>query len=127
MGIARNFSFLLKKRFENALQLQINIEGNTGSILPLTLQMLVENAVKHNVVSKKQPLLIDIYLENEEYVVVRNTRNLKIKPEPGTRFGLQSLVHRYEALSDKKVIITQDQTAFTVKVPLIFREKQTLL
>jgi ligand-binding sensor domain-containing protein len=121
--IAGNFGFLLKKRFEDALQIDIQINGNTGLIMPLTLQMLIENAVKHNVVSKKLPLKIEIFIESDTWLVVKNTRNLKIKPEVGTHFGLQSLIHRYEVLTHKKVIILQENGYFIVKVPLIYTDK----
>jgi LytS/YehU family sensor histidine kinase len=118
LDIARNFGFLLKKRFEDALQIHIDVPVPIGRLMPLTLQMLLENAVKHNVISKKQPLKIDIYLENNDTIVVKNNKNLKIKPEPGTRFGLQNLAQRYEVLTGKKVVVEQSNGSFVVKIPL---------
>lgn len=118
LDIARNFGFLLKKRFEDALQIHIDVPEPIGRVMPLTLQMLLENAVKHNVISKKQPLKIDIYLENNDTIVVKNNKNLKIKPEPGTRFGLQNLAQRYEVLTGKKVVVEQSNGSFIVKIPL---------
>jgi len=121
--IAGNFGFLLKKRFEDALRIDINLDGEHGFVMPLTLQTLIENAVKHNVISKKQPLNIEIFVEDNQWIVVKNTRNLKIKPEAGTRFGLQSLSHRYEVLTGKKIIVLQENGYFMVKIPMVFNEK----
>ena len=79
LQMAENFGFLLKKRFEEALNIQISDRETPGVIMPLTLQMLLENAVKHNVISKKKPLTIEIFVENNEWIVVRNNINPKIK------------------------------------------------
>jgi LytS/YehU family sensor histidine kinase len=78
----------------------------------------VENAVKHNVISKTRPLTVEILTEDDDYVVVRNNIQPKIKPEPSTRFGLQSLVHRYRLLGNRPVIVQNDGAFFVVKVPL---------
>jgi two-component system LytT family sensor kinase len=87
--------------------------------MPLALQMLVENAVKHNIISSAKPLTIDIFTENNEYVVVRNNNQRKIKPEPGTHFGLQSLVNRYALMGAPPVIVEETPGFFTVKVPIL--------
>ncbi|MCC6411034.1 MAG: histidine kinase [Saprospiraceae bacterium] len=119
MELVRNFHFLLKQRFENNFTLNENLNGAEGRIMPLTLQILVENAVKHNVIAAKRPLTVDIFVENGQYVVVRNNYQPKLKPESGTRFGLQSLVKRYLMLGDKPVEVHQDEHFFTVKIPLL--------
>ena len=119
LGIVNNFGFLLKRRFEEALQIQINIPEPTGQIMPLTLQLLLENAVKHNVISKKHPLQIEIFMEKKGVIVIKNNKNLKIKPEPGTRFGLQSLAQRYAMVTGKQVEVVQEDGFFIVKIPLI--------
>lgn len=118
MELVRNFNFLLKKRYEDNFRLHEQLNGQSGYIMPLTLQMLVENAVKHNVISKARPLTVDIFLE-EDYIVVRNTKQLKIKPEPSTHFGLHSLLHRYSLISSRPVIVEDAETSFTVKVPIM--------
>lgn len=86
--------------------------------MPLALQMLVENAVKHNVISASRPLTVEIFAENDNYVVVRNNIQPKIKPEPSTHFGLQSLVHRYRLLGERPVMVEDNAAFFTVKVPI---------
>lgn len=118
MELVHNFDFLLKKRYEDGFRLVDRLNGQTGQIMPLALQMLVENAVKHNVISATRPLTIEIFAENDGYVVVRNNIQPKIKPEPSTHFGLQSLVHRYRLLGERPVIVEDNVAFFTVKVPV---------
>jgi hypothetical protein len=119
IALVRNFTYLLQKRYENNFRLHEHLNGHSGQIMPLTLQILVENAVKHNIISAARPLMIDIFIEDESYVVVRNNVQPKIKPEPGTHFGLQSLIHRYELLGERPVIVEEQPDYFTVKVPLL--------
>ena len=116
--IVRSFDFLLKKRYEDGFRLEDRLNGQTGLIMPLALQMLVENAVKHNVISAARPLTVEIFAEGDGYVVVRNNIQPKIKPEPSTHFGLQSLVHRYRLLGERPVIVENNGVFFSVKVPL---------
>ena len=118
MDLVRSFDFLLKKRYEEGFKLVDRLNGQTGLIMPLALQMLVENAVKHNIISATKPLTIEIFAENGNYVVVRNNIQPKIKPEPSTHFGLQSLVNRYQLLGERPVLIEDNAAFFTVKVPL---------
>lgn len=119
LELVRNFDFLLKKRYEDSFQLVSSVNGQQGFVMPLTLQMLVENAVKHNVISKTRPLRVEISVENEQYLVVRNNVQRKIKPEPSTRFGLQSLVHRYQLLGERQVEILENAEEFVVKIPIL--------
>ena len=118
MALVHSFDFLLKKRYEDGFHLVDRLNGQTGLIMPLTLQLLVENAVKHNVISATKPLTVEIFSEGDGYVVVRNNIQPKIKPEPSTHFGLQSLVHRYELLGERPVVVEDNAAFFTVKVPL---------
>ncbi len=118
MDLVRSFYFLLKMRYEEGLQLVERLNGHTGLVMPLTLQLLVENAVKHNIISASKPLLIEIFAENGNYLVVRNNIQPKITPEPSTHFGLQSLVNRYRLLGERPVIVENDTAFFVVKVPL---------
>lgn len=113
-----NYDFLLRKRHEHGFQLLEKLNGLTGLIMPLALQMLVENAVKHNVLSASKPLRVEVYPEGD-YVVVRNNLQPKLKPEPSTRFGLQSLVKRYQLVSKRPVVVENDGRFFTVKVPIV--------
>jgi len=118
MGLVRNFDFLIKKRYETGFQLHDRLSGLTGQVMPLALQMLVENAVKHNVISADRPLVVEIFSENDGYLTVRNNIRRKIKPEPSTHFGLQSLIRRYQLLGKRPVLVEDNGAFFTVKVPI---------
>jgi len=118
MDLVRSFDFLLKKRYEDGFRLVDRLNGQSGLIMPLALQMLVENAVKHNIISASKPLTVEIFAENDNYVVVRNNIQPKIKPEPSTHFGLQSLVKRYQMLGERPVIVEDNAAFFIVKVPI---------
>lgn len=118
MDLVRNFDFLLKKRYEDGFRLVEHLNGETGLVMPLALQMLVENAVKHNVISATKPLIVEIFSEKGGYVVVRNNVQPKIKPEPSTHFGLHSLVKRYQLLGEKPVLVEKNDAFFIVKIPL---------
>jgi len=118
MELVNSFSFLLQKRYEQGFKLEIRLQGKTGQVMPLALQMLVENAVKHNVITASRPLTVEIFSENDGYVTVRNNIQPKIKPEPSTHFGLQSLISRYQLLGEKPVLVEDNGSFFTVKVPI---------
>jgi LytS/YehU family sensor histidine kinase len=81
--------------------------------------MLVENAVKHNIVSKEVPLSIYIKDVDEDCLAVRNNINKKMQPERRSGLGLQNIQKRYALLHAKKVSIESDENYFTVKIPLI--------
>ncbi|MDO8366066.1 MAG: two-component regulator propeller domain-containing protein [Saprospiraceae bacterium] len=121
MELVKSFSFLLQKRYEAGFRLASSLNGQTGQVMPLALQMLVENAVKHNVISASKPLTVEIFSEHDGYVTVRNNIQKKIKPEPSTRFGLQSLINRYQLLGERPVIVEDNGAFFTVKVPIVDR------
>ncbi|OJV12426.1 MAG: histidine kinase [Dyadobacter sp. 50-39] len=101
----------VEKRLSNAVMMQY--------ITPLSLQMLVENAIKHNVVSRENPLQIVIREETDAYLVVENNISEKTILEKSTRVGLQNIVNRYSLLTDRKVQIDRDEERFTVKIPLL--------
>ncbi len=118
--LIEDYNFLLKKRFGNNFNLQIQTNGEPIYIAPLTLQMLVENAVKHNVVSKSKPLEVVIdFDKNKEYVTVENNLQPKFTKEKSTNFGLQSIKKRYSLLSSRKVQVIESEETFKVKIPVI--------
>ncbi|HLF62252.1 MAG TPA: histidine kinase, partial [Saprospiraceae bacterium] len=117
--LVKNYYYLLQKRYGENLILDVNIDGTQGFVPPLTLQMLVENAVKHNIISKSKPLTIRIRGNNNEYLVVENNVQKKISDAPSTRFGLQSIINRYEVISDKKVLVEETNNSFKVSIPII--------
>ncbi len=111
---------LQKTRFENGLDVQINIgeEDLSRKIPPVTLQNLVENAIKHNVADVESPLVIELYVE-DDYLVVRNNLQRKKFVETSNKQGLASMHSLYKYLSLKPMKVEEDQQYFTVKVPLL--------
>ena len=84
--------------------------------------MLVENALKHNEISKSNPLHIEVFLENDRWIVVRNNLSPKnILPE-STGVGLSNIQSQYQLLSEKSVLITDHDGFFTVKIPVVSGE-----
>jgi ligand-binding sensor domain-containing protein len=117
--LVKDYSFLLKKRYGENFSIEVNVNSVPAYIAPLSLQTLVENAVKHNIISKAKPLKISIDIENNSYVTVTNNIQKKLQAEPSTHFGLQSLTRQYELLSDKKVKIEETEEVFKVSLPLL--------
>jgi len=121
LKIAGDFVFLLKRRYESALEVQLPKTVPAGAfIFPLVIQMLIENAVKHTIISKKQPLRVVVTLEDGTFLKVQNNLNPKKKPEQGAGFGLSSIAHRYDLLAGSKISIQSDENQFSVVIPLIF-------
>lgn len=109
---------LLKMRFEDALEIHIEVPKTHGIQLPhMSLQPLLENAVKHNFVSKEIPLRIDIFQEDEA-LHFKNTLNEAVYKESSTGIGLLNLNERYNILMGKSIEIEKTDTHFTVKLPL---------
>lgn len=115
------YVYLNKIRFRENLQVekQLSEAVLTQQITPLSLQMLVENAIKHNAASRENPLQIMIREENGGYLVVENNISEKTILEKSTRVGLQNIINRYSLLTDREVKINRDADRFTVKIPLL--------
>jgi len=120
IGFAKSYSFLLFKRFGNNLIFNLNIDETYHKyyVPPLCMELLIENAVKHNIVTASNPLTLDIFVENDS-LVFKNNLQLKNIAEPSTKIGLQNIEKRYGYLSDKKVEIIKNKRYFIVKLPLI--------
>jgi two-component system, LytTR family, sensor kinase len=120
-----SYYYLLKMRFQENLNIAYEIPDSKKSyyIAPATLQLLIENAIKHNIVSKKNPLDIKIYIENGKpdvnKIVVEN--NLQPKPvqEVSTKLGLKNIKSRYTFLAGRESVEIIAEPNFIVKVPLI--------
>lgn len=114
------YSYLLKKRFGNSFEIHIRIpdEALQYSIPPLTLQLLIENAVKHNIVSKNKPLQIEIMLEGDYFKVINNYQP-KNNGEPSGNVGLANLNKRYELLIGRGIEISKRDDFFEVNVPIL--------
>ncbi|WP_229206953.1 sensor histidine kinase [Dyadobacter crusticola] len=120
LDFAKNYLALQKIRFEENLSYQIRIEEDQKGLLPpLSLQLLLENAIKHNIASTENPLRIDIYLEND-FLVVKNNLQLKSRiTEESTGIGLSNISKRYELLMQQPVSVQNEAGYFVVKLPLV--------
>ncbi len=120
LEVLNAYAFLLKTRFENNLEVNINIppEKLQNKIVPLSLQILMENAIKHNIVSSGKPLQIDVFTENGS-LVVSNNLQMKNQINESTGIGLDNIRNRYKLISERPVKVTESVTNFTVSIPLI--------
>jgi sensor histidine kinase YesM len=122
MEIIDAYRYLLRIRYEDNLSLNIRVDEKYNSyLLPnLSLQLLLENTIKHNEVSEDMPLLIDIYTDGNDRIVVSNRIRQKWSDNPNTRgIGLKNLSKRYQLLFSKDITVENDGVRFTVKLPLI--------
>lgn len=117
----RKYKYLQQSRFGQNLEINIDVDEKTQNtyIAPLALQMLVENAIKHNIISKDKPLTINIYLSNNNYLSVENKLQKKIEPGRSTGIGLKNISNRYQYLTTRKVIFLESSLKFKVSIPLI--------
>lgn len=119
MKLLDNYIYLLKTRFGDQVQVKCEVHYHLDcKIIPMTLQLLIENAVKHNVISQKNHLLIEV-TARDNFLEVCNPVRRKITSEPSTHYGLQSLSKRYFLMTNRKIEIMDDGTIFCVKIPLL--------
>ena len=120
MNVLNAYTFLLKTRFGNNLEVKIDIpeEKLQKKIVPLSLQILMENAIKHNIVSADKPLHIDVFAENGS-LVISNNLQIKNQINESTGIGLENIRNRYKMLGNGQVTVTESETNFTVSIPLI--------
>jgi hypothetical protein len=115
------YIYLNKTRFRENLKVQHDIpeEVMEQRVAPLSLQILVENALKHNVISRDKPLNLKISVDRFGYIVVENNVQKKNILEKSTKTGLENIVNRYALLSTKEVEIVSTAELFSVRLPLI--------
>ena len=120
LDVLKAYAFLLKTRFGDNLTINIDVDNEKmkKKIVPLSLQLLMENAIKHNIVSADRPLKIDVYALNGTLMVSNNLQK-KNQLLESTGIGLDNIRNRYKLLSDKIVEVTESSTNFTVSIPLI--------
>lgn len=123
LSFAKTYMNLLKMRFENSLfyELPDLLPDGERNVVPLSLQLLLENTVKHNVVSEKRPLHIRIYLE-DDYLCVQNDLQKKEVLQDRKGVGLQNIVNRYAIITRRHVLVDQNETTFTVKIPILTKQ-----
>lgn len=115
---------LLQTRYGKAISMHIDIDPDYHSYLlpPLTLQLLVENAVKHNRIHKEYPLRVELFIDKDHQLVVRNNLSLREHSIESTGIGLRSINSRYQLLNYETPTIRQDADYFWVIIPLIASE-----
>jgi LytS/YehU family sensor histidine kinase len=101
--------------------LEIAVDEHYYNLLlpPLTLQLLVENAVKHNTALPHRPLLIRIYADEAMNLIVLNNLQKKVLSVPSNQMGLRNIASKYRLLKQADVVIKQTETIFQVMIPLI--------
>lgn len=118
------YSYLLHTRFEKKLIISQEFEARDSEmIVPMTLQLLVENCVKHNEISELQPLSIEVS-RNEEFLKVENNLQLKTTGSDSKKTGLSNIRQQYKFFTDRDIVITETDRSFAVEVPLIKLDKQ---
>ncbi|MCK4852886.1 MAG: histidine kinase [Bacteroidales bacterium] len=140
LALVEHYSYLMQVRFEKAFYIDIELpdDPEKSCVPPLSIQMLVENAIKHNQLSQETPLRVRVFTTGDSIVVqnncIGNPQHLKIgkdlyqKPDKGKPqgVGLQNIKDRYKLLSNKPVSITRDQY-FSVSLPLIPADESATL
>lgn len=123
LAFAKTYMNLLKMRFENSLfyELPTTIINPEAKVVPLSLQLLLENTVKHNVVSEQRPLHIRIFMEGD-YLAIQNDYQKKEILQERKGVGLQNIINRYGIITNRKVLIEQNEKTFTVKIPLLTKQ-----
>lgn len=121
LGFLESYIFLIRIRHQQSIEFTIDIAEDlkqSGMVPPASLQMLVENAVKHNRFSANLPLYVSIR-DDAGYLVVTNTLRKRSMVHPSTGVGLDNISKRYELTSDKQVQIAETAESFIVKIPII--------
>lgn len=114
------YTKLQQTRFKSGLLINIDVapEYWNQKIAPVTLQNMIENAIKHNIIDNDSPLVIEIFVEND-YLVVKNNLQKKSKVETSNKKGLKQFETLYQYLSQLPILVEETQTYFSIKIPLI--------
>jgi len=120
LEVLQAYAFLLKTRFGDNLDISIRVaeEKLQQKIIPLSLQILMENAIKHNIVSAAKPLRIDVYTENGRLIVSNNLQK-KNQTSESTGIGLDNIRNRYLLLGSRPIEVEEGPSSFTVSIPLM--------
>lgn len=117
-----SYAYLLRARFRESLRIDISVPDALRNCytVPVALQMLLENALKHNISSRNRPLLIEVFASpDQQQLVVRNTRQPKPPVASSTNLGLENIRRRYGFVSTQPIEVEQSDSSFTVRLPLL--------
>lgn len=120
INFATTYVKLQQTRFPKGFEVNFKIgeEYNHHKIVPVTIQNMIENAIKHNIIDEESPLVIDIYVE-EEYLVVKNNLQMKSVVESSNKVGLEKMKTLYKYLIEKPIVVEETNEFFKIKIPLI--------
>ena len=127
LTFAKTYMNLLKMRFENSISFELpeDFNNDEAKVVPLSLQLLLENTIKHNVVSEQKPLHIKIYIA-DNYLIVENNLQIKEVLQDRRGVGLQNIVNRYALISERKVLIEESSAYFKIKIPILTKQIVTM-
>lgn len=118
IGFVHDYFFLQKIRDNGKIDLIVDLKNSAHyEILPISIQLLVENALKHNSATREKPLSIKIHMEND-YLIVENALQPKMHLEPSSKTGLKNLSERVKLIMNREVQIEPGNSIFKVKIPV---------
>jgi uncharacterized membrane protein YecN with MAPEG domain len=123
LSFAKTYMNLIKMRFENSItfELPVNFHHKDAKVVPLSLQLLLENCIKHNIVSESKPLHIKIYIQENQLVIENNLQKKEVLSDR-QGVGLQNIVNRYAILTQRKVVIKENEQQFIVFLPILTKQ-----
>jgi two-component system LytT family sensor kinase len=128
LAFIKAYVFLQEERFRGNLRVEIVVDElfYDYQIVPLSLQILFENAIKHNIISSSRPLTIEVYVDEHVSLVVTNNLQRKQQVLNSTKVGLENVSQRYRYFTERQMTITETEERFTVALPLIHPHKKPL-
>jgi len=123
LAFAKTYMNLLKMRFEDSISYEVplNLDDEEAKVVPLSLQLLLENTIKHNIVSEKKPLHIKISISNNE-LIVENNKQKKEVLQDRRGVGLQNIVNRYAILTKRNVTVEDTEKYFRISLPILTKQ-----
>ena len=127
LQFAKTYMSLLKMRFENAIVFKMSkqVKSPASKVVPLSLQILLENCIKHNIVSEQQPLTVEIKEDDNKLIVINNLQPKKLL-KPSSGLGLLNIKERYKILSTRALTINQSKNEFIVQLPLLTKKSSVM-
>lgn len=114
------YKYLLEIRYAGKLHVEVEVDKSlyAYTLPPLSIQPLIENAVKHNTISSSHPMTISISADEDGYIIVANTITPKLEAEESTGIGLRNLSHRCTLLTERDIVVENNGSTFVVKLPI---------